>query len=373
MALQNSTDPAEAARALEKWLQQKLPEAGDIVVSDVNTPSAAGLSAETLLFGAAWTEDGTRVAHQLVARVAPSSPGIFQHYRLDREFAVINALYNTGSVPIPKAWWYEEDSSVLGAPFLVLSRVDGRIAADDPPFTAAGWVAELPADEQGVLVENSLAGMAAIHAVDRQAAALPALDSSGADGDELITRHLEIWREYYRWAGAGESSPTIDAGFRWLEENRPAVVGPTVRNWGDARLGNQIIGDDLSVLATIDWEMVDFGTREMDLAWWIFILRHHTEGIGVPRPDGIPDREAIVAAYERISGQPVNDLHYYEVFAAVRLSAIMFRAGSLMIEIGFLPPDAPMKLNNPASQLLAGLIGFDIPDGDAQTFIGNRN
>jgi hypothetical protein len=50
----------------------------------------------------------------------------------------------------------------------------------------------------------------------------------------------------------------------------------------------------------------------------------------------------------------------------------MHRAGGLMIDLGLLPPGAPMKLNNPASQLLATLIGAEPPVGSVQTFIGNR-
>ncbi|MBJ8345199.1 phosphotransferase family protein [Antrihabitans sp. YC2-6] len=371
MALKNTTDPIAAARALESWLATKLPDASDIAVTDVTTPEAAGMSAETLLFDAAWTTGGDRFTHNFVARVAPSTPGIFPSYQLEKEFAVIDALFRRTAVPMPQAWWSESDTSIFGGPFLVLSRVDGRIAADDPPFTAAGWVADLSAADRRRLIENSLTGMAAIHAADWRTIGLEFLEPDAATS--RIDQQIHTWRAYFDWARAGEANPTIEAGFRWLEANRPKTEGPTVLNWGDARLGNQIIADDLTVAATLDWEMVDLGTREMDLAWWIFILRHHTEGIGVPVPEGIPSRAEIVASYERVSGHVVVDLDYYEVFAAVRLAAIMHRAGNLMIELGFLPPDAPMRLNNPASQLLAKLIGQDAPSGDAQTFIGNRS
>jgi hypothetical protein len=40
--------------------------------------------------------------------------------------------------------------------------------------------------------------------------------------------------------------------------------------------------------------------------------------------------------------------------------------------LGLLPPDAPMKLSNPASQLLAKLTGQPAPTADTQSFIGNR-
>jgi len=43
-----------------------------------------------------------------------------------------------------------------------------------------------------------------------------------------------------------------------------------------------------------------------------------------------------------------------------------------MIDLGLLPPDTMMRFNNPASQLLAKLIGAEPPAGSVQSFIGNR-
>lgn len=92
----------------------------------------------------------------------------------------------------------------------------------------------------------------------------------------------------------------------------------------------------------------------------------------MPVPSGFPSRDDIVAIYEKVSGRFIDHLDYYEVWAATRLSIIMHRAGNLMIELGLLPPDAPMKLSNPSSVLLAKLIGVGAPSGEAQSFIGNR-
>jgi hypothetical protein len=51
----------------------------------------------------------------------------------------------------------------------------------------------------------------------------------------------------------------------------------------------------------------------------------------------------------------------------------MHRAGNLMIEAGLLPADAPMKLSNPASHLVAKLLDLPAPEGVAQSFAGNRS
>jgi nucleotide-binding universal stress UspA family protein len=93
---------------------------------------------------------------------------------------------------------------------------------------------------------------------------------------------------------------------------------------------------------------------------------------GAPLPAGFPDREETIAIYERLSGRSVPHVDFYEVYAAVRLSILMHRAGTLMVEVGLMPPESTMHLNNPASQLLARLIGEAAPTGESQSFIGNR-
>jgi aminoglycoside phosphotransferase (APT) family kinase protein len=118
--------------------------------------------------------------------------------------------------------------------------------------------------------------------------------------------------------------------------------------------------------------MAALASPELDLGWWAFLMRYHTDGIGASRPRGFPDVTATIARYEELSGHRVAHLRFHEVFAGLRLSIIMHRAGNLMIGAGLLPPDAPMKFNNPASTLLAELLELSAPEGTVQSFVGNR-
>lgn len=369
MALSNK-DPQEIKGELQGWLQAQLPGATDVRVDNLAVPKASGMSNLTILFDASWSEDGAQRAEQLVARVAPEGPAVFMQYDLGKEFRVMRALAEHTAVPVPTTRWVEEDASVLGAPFLVMDRATGDVPADDPPFTTTGWVLDLSNEEQGKLVENSLQVLADIHDADWRGLGLDFL--LPADGSDPFTADLELWKRVFDWARDGDGNPTVEAGFRWLEENRPEDDREPVLNWGDARPGNMMFGPDLAVNAVLDWEMVTLGSPDAELGWYLFMIRHHTEGVGAPLPPGFPSREETIALYERLSGRSVPHVDYYEVFAAVRLSALMHRAGNLMIEFGLLPPDAPMKLNNPGSQLLAKLIGVEAPTGEAQSFIGNR-
>lgn len=368
MALTNK-NPQELSGDLQRWLASRLPEATDLSIDNLDIPSASGMSNTTVLFTASWRHNGTPETMELVARIAPDGPAIFKDPDLAKEAAVMKAMASTGQ-PVPAVRWVEEDPSALGSPFLIMERATGMVPADDPPFTATGWVQDLNDEQQLRLCTNSLEALAAIHNTNWKDLGLDFL--APPNGADAFDAELTQWREFYDWARDGEVNPTIEAGFTWLTTNRPDDQREPVLNWGDARIGNMMFGDDLTVNAILDWEMVGLGHPDTELAWWLFILRHHTEGIGLPVPSGFPTRDQVVAIYEKASGRTIDHLDYYEVWAGVRLAILMHRAGNLMIDLGLLPPEAPMKLNNPASQLLAKLIGADPPIGSVQTFIGNR-
>lgn len=364
MALANK-EPQEIRAALEAWLRGQIPDAS---ITECDVPAASGMSNLTVLF-TAQTPGGER---HYVARVAPEGPSVFPSFDLHKEADVLNALASIG-LPAPKVHWVEDDPGALGSPFLVMERAFGRVPADDPPFTATGWVLELDEQQQFDLCRNSLEAIGAIHNADWQALGLSSLVPEGGGAAYAVyDADLASWKAFYDWARESDVNPTVEAGFAWLAEHRPDEHREPVLLWGDSRIGNMLFADDQSVSAVLDWEMVGLGQPEADVAWWLFILRHHTEGIGMPVPSGFPSRQDVVALYEKSSGRTLEHLDYYEVWAAVRLAIIMHRAGNLMIQLGLLPPDAPMKFNNPASQLLAKLIGAPAPSGDSQSFIGNR-
>ena len=371
MALANKIDARRAEGDLAAWLGRRLPGATDVTVSGVHVPSASGLSTETVLFDAAWTEDGTRREQGMVARVQPAEAGVFRSYDLAKEARVMGALADHTSVPAPKVLFYEDSPEVFGSPFLVMECIAGRIPSDDPPFTVAGWVVEeLDPGRRRAMWHHSLDVLAGVHAADWQALGLDFLDTP--ENGSGLSAQLAQWESVFEWAAEGEPNPTVEAALRWLRDNQPADAGEKVLNWGDARVGNLIFADDLTVAGVLDWEMVALAPREVELGWWLFLNRHHTEGIGAPLPEGIPDRAETIAHYEKITGVELKDIDYYEVFAGTRLAIIMVRAAHMMIAAGLLPPEAPMALNNPASQLVAKLLDLPAPTGQAVSFIGNR-
>ncbi|MHB8690896.1 MAG: phosphotransferase family protein [Solirubrobacteraceae bacterium] len=365
MAISKGLDPATVERGLTQWLSAHHAGAR---ATHVSIPPGSGGSHECVIFTAGWDEGSGEQHERLVARVVPSGPGLFPHYDIEREFRLLKALTEHAEIPVPDVRWLERDTSFIGAPFMTMPFINGRTLPDDPPFTATGWLLELTADQQATVYDNALRTIATLHTIDPDTLGLEFLDEQVSESP--LASHLTWLREFYDWAAEGESHPAIEAALAWATEHQP----PSSRRaliWGDARLANVIINDNLSVAAAVDWELARIGAPEFDLAWWLFMNRHHTDGFGLPRPAGWPDDAETTRRYEELSGHPVENLHFYLVLAGVQLSTLMVRVARLMIAAGIVPPDSTMGHNNPAVQMLADLLDLPRPDArDTATFTG---
>jgi aminoglycoside phosphotransferase (APT) family kinase protein len=201
-------------------------------------PAATGFSAETLMFEARWLGPGAGAHRELlVAKVAPTGFQIFPEPRFAEQYRLLEILADT-SIAVPAVHWYEPDPAVLGAPFYVLSKVDGDVPADWPPYHLEGWVTAIsPADRErmwwaGVQV------LAQVHGLDVDALDLGFVDqiSYGPTG---LRQRLNYYEHYLHWAYDG-AVPVAQEALRWLRARRPAEAGKPVLLWGDARIGNII-------------------------------------------------------------------------------------------------------------------------------------
>lgn len=370
MAITNNLTPDLVVAGLTPWLGNQLDGASEVTIDDVRVTSVNGLSNETILFRASWTKDGTRDQRRLVARVQPAGEGAFPEYNVAKEAQIMRALAKHSNLPVPAVLWQSDDPEILGAPFLIMDFVDGRVPADDPPFTAGGWVLELTPEERAQMYDNGIQQLAVLGTLNPYDLGLGFLaEEDNAPG---LANQVERWRNIFTWATEGEDNPTIEQALEWLEANQPQDEDDLIISWGDSRLGNLLFADDMSVAAVIDWEDVTLNAFGADLAWWLVMNRHHTDGIGAPVPDGFPSPEQTVKRYEELTGRTVENLQYLEVFAATKLAILMVRAAHMLIAAGLLPPDSTMALNNPGAKVLSDTLGFGALEGDTVSYIGNR-
>lgn len=371
MALKNKLDTATVGRLLADWLPAVLDADGQVEVSDLQMPAASGMSSETILFDASWESGGGRQTRGLVVRVPPAGTGLFPDYDIEREGRVMATLAQHCDINVPDVLAQELSGDVLGVPFLLLERAYGRVPGDDPPFVTGGWVVELSDEQRAAMYDNALVSIARLQQVDPVAVGLGDLGHS-TPGATVVERELSYWKSFYSWAAGDRRSPTVEAAFELLEARRPTDTDRLVVSWGDARFGNLMFGDDMSVTGVFDWEMATLGRPEVDFGYFLFFDRMYSAGLGLPKLGGFPDREAAIARFEELAGHKVADLDWFEAWGALRGAILLVRVGNLLIDLGLLPPDADMPLNNPAAQVLAQLLDLPSPSGQSGWITGNR-
>ncbi|MGW5071607.1 phosphotransferase family protein [Rhodococcus sp. NPDC004095] len=334
-------DPEQLRTALQSWLTGRLPDGADPRVCEVHLPDANGMSSETILFDAEWTEDGTRRTHDLVARIEPgaTSMPVFPSYDMGTQFDVMKAVGELSAVPVPATYWSEPDPAALGAPFFVMQRIQGEVPPDVMPYNFGSWLSEATPEQRRALQDASVEVLAQLHAIPDPVRhfGFLRLHDAGSSAEESFRAHLARQRGYYEWATAdGPRSPLIERALGWLEANVPADPSPAVLCWGDSRIGN-IMYRDFAPVAVLDWEMAALGPREMDVAWMVFLHRFFEDLATLAGLPGLPDfmrREDVTARYATLTGHTPENLDYYSVYAALRHATIMFRVQSRAIAFG---------------------------------------
>jgi aminoglycoside phosphotransferase (APT) family kinase protein len=358
----SSRDQSQLRADLTRWIEQQLPAGAAPELGELNVPSGNGMSSETVLFDASWTQDGSAQAASLVARIAPdpAAAPVFEAYYLDRQFRTIKEVEKHTSVPVPKLRWLEADPSVLGVQFFVMDRVDGVVPTDLPPYAVAGWVAEGTPEQRLLLQESSVQVLTDLHAIpdaeQRFAFLQPQRTSSSS-----LRQHVIDTRAYYDWvASDGMRSPLIERSFEWLEAHWPKHEGPAALSWGDSRIGNMMYRDFRPV-AVLDWEMASVAPPEVDLAWMAFMHFFFESILGKHGLAGLPDMLLpgdLAATYARQSGYEPRDLPFYLTYNALRYAIVMFRIGRRQLLFGEMEMPAELDdmtgIRSELEALLAG-------------------
>ena len=362
------TDRSHYQAALEGWLQRAFPDRESLTVADIEIPVATGFSNETVLLDAAWRTGGETCESRYVVRIEPADGGMFPpqtphcSVSVEVQYRVMAAVAAAGAAPVPPLLGYEPDPAVLGAPFFVMGFVDGRIPADVPRYTEAGFVVdEATPSERRRMALSAIDAIAGIHGLDWRAAGLEWLDPSGT-GRPTTAHQVDLYRRHVRSELAGREHPVLYESLDWLEANDPGDerIGLT---WGDARLGN-IILQDYRPAAVLDWEVCALTPTEADVGWWLMFDRMSFDDMGIERLDGYPTRTEAIAHYEQVSGREVRDPHYWEVFGAMRFCAIFIRLGDRLTAAGLLPPELNPAVGNQVTAALAALLGIPNPTPD---------
>jgi aminoglycoside phosphotransferase (APT) family kinase protein len=343
----------DLADALVAWLVQRTGR-GNVTVSGFVRPEA-GQSSDNVLFDA--TFDG-QVDHLVVRRQTVATT-IFLEPDVTREALVLQGLSAAG-VRVPNVRWIEPDPSVLGAPFFIMDRVEGRVPLGKPSIHTAGWLPSLTRIERERLWSSALDVLVSVHQIPWRST-----HDFLLNGDlhaSTVKAHFAALADWYRWTTGERSYPITDAALDYLEEHLTEVdPGEPVLLWGDPRVGNMIFDGDNTVAAALDWETAGIGPAGRDVAHWLFFDEFQTQAVGIKRLPGWPDRETTVASYEARSGRRLDDLEFFDVMESLFMATTLIRQADRRVGMGLAAPGTRMGHDNTVTQILARKLGLAVP------------
>jgi aminoglycoside phosphotransferase (APT) family kinase protein len=234
---------------------------------------------------------------------------------MGREYRVITALQDT-AVPVPETYAWCADESVIGAPFYVMSLVDGV------PYRTEDELEALGENRTREIGERLVDTLADLHLVD--AAAVGLGDFGRPEGF--------LGRQVRRWGQQLDASHSREvAGIAELRTglaDRIPADGPGTVVHGDYRLDNVLVTPDDAIGAVVDWEMATLGDPLTDVALLLTYQRIAALGVGAgvstaPRAVGFPSREDVVQRYASRTGRDLGHLGFHEALACFKLAVVL--------------------------------------------------
>lgn len=296
-------------RALAAYLGRELPGEGELRVSR----HQAGHSNETFFV--------SRGGQDWVLRRPPLGPLMPTAHDVLREHRIIKALEDT-PVRVPRAVLACEDTSVIGAPFYLMEKVEGVVIRDMLPADF-----ERDVGERGAIGEQLIDALVELQAVDWTS--LPLEGFGKPDG--------YLQRQIRRWSSQIEVTlertrpvPELLEVTDWLREHVPEQKDATIVQ-GDYKLDNVIFNEHAPahLEAILDWEMATIGDPLADLGWLLSYWRRPGDDtdtittVGVTTMDGMSERQELLDRYEAKTGRVMTDFAFYEALAVWKLAILL--------------------------------------------------
>lgn len=313
---------AEQRQALESqlidYLALRMPDARELSLHNVNRISV-GWSHETWLFDLQYREGGEAKALGLCLRRDPGNALLRELSDLEEQFKVLKCLENT-ALPTPQAYWFEDDESYLGAPFLIMEKVAGSCPN---PWGREGREFYRLAAERGQLPRSFTQSLATLHTLDWASAGLDFLGVP-AVGEEFARREITKWQRLIDMSEA-PPEPILRDLVGWLGANIPPVSRVCLVH-GAYRTGNVLIEND-RVSAVLDWELQVLGDPMYDVAYVLSDLNRE----GTDLLSNLVKRDDFVRDYEAATGWEIDTevCKYYNALYAMRSVAFWMSASGL--------------------------------------------
>ena len=252
---------------------------------------------------------------RLVLRKKPPGPLLPSAHAVEREYRILKALAGS-AVPVPPVLLLQEAEDVVGTPFYLMERVEGRVFHD----TA---LPDVTPEQRHAMYMSMAETLAALHGFDWQAAGLADYGKPG----NYYARQLARWGRQWRETRTHDI-PAVDRVMAWLAAHLDDTPDTTIVH-GDFRIGNLMFAPNAPhVVAVLDWELSTLGHPLSDVAFsclpWHSTPQMYGGVAGLDRAAlGIPTQEAYIARYCAAAGRAAGPGRFHLAFSLFRFAVIL--------------------------------------------------
>jgi aminoglycoside phosphotransferase (APT) family kinase protein len=235
-------------------------------------------------------------------------------HAIDREYRVTSALAAT-SVPVPRGVLFCADRNIVGTPFYVMERLDGRVFRDCA-------LPGVPCEERRLMYRSLAETLAALHNVDPASVGLADYGKAGNYFSRQIVRWTRQWQ-----SSRTRHSPDLERLVDWLPRHIPDGEATAISH-GDYRIGNVMFHPrEPRVIAVLDWELSTLGHPMADLAHSCIAWHSRPDEYGgLEGLDlhalGIPEQGDYERAYYRQVERSLRLAPFHMAFALFRFALI---------------------------------------------------
>ena len=245
---------------------------------------------------------------RLVLKIPPAGVARQNNYDVLRMVPLLKTLAKH-SILAPQARYWGEDESFFGAPYLMMSRLQGSAMPD--LFGPDAGKGAVDADRQ---FADAIDTLAQIHAID-------AGELTGWNHIRLAPAEIDHWVTVLNksddpaWIAKGMDVRDL------LRRTMPRDI-PFGIVHGDYYTNNWIY-DGGRFTGAVDWEGASLGPKLIDLGW--LCMMYDAEGWGPTRRRTMgwhPGPDVFIAHYARRTGADLSDIAWYRALGAYRLACI---------------------------------------------------
>lgn len=217
------------------------------------------------------------------------------------EYQIIKTLFEAG-VRVPQPYALESSGSVLGGPFLLVSKAEG-VNVGDPLEVRQG--------SKKIALDLAQA-MAKLHSVPAAAFGNDVAGAKESTRDRLL---VDIQKMEGDWRAINQTSVTMEVAFAWLKQHIELADGPRTLIHKDIGCHNFLVVDE-AITVILDWETASIGNPAQDL------------GYAYPMVVQMSDWSEFMAAYTAAGGANTSQaqVDFYTLWGFVWTNTLAMRS-----------------------------------------------